>query len=488
MADEKIIDFIKTSSSKLEAVQGAYPYSFIHTHDENEENGTADDNLYIGEDKITDKFNLGETVLSGSTRKVGGLDVTTFGALKNRSISEILIDILTPDPSVSSVELDNNSVTLRVGQSVPLTARVSPENAGDKTVVWSSSNSTVASVNNGVVTALKVGTATITANASGKTDTCIITVEPTPVSGITLNKSNVSIKKTDPLTLIATVTPSDATDKTVTWSSSNTAIATVNNTGKITVTATQPGSTIITATAGEKSATCIVNVIATKPTITNQPSVTITYSGNTNIDDGSLLPAQNQIRTNIGYGKWSDGTTVYSGEPANITLTITPGDWGEPCVGGQTYTITGRVTFGLGNIPKDNFGNDCTELQRQGDIINSNTITIKGLDVIYINGYKTSTGDDGDDITVRRKYTFEHLSGSSVEVTIPIETTQSRFRIYVSGELSSTPVVKQYDDFSMDTDKYQIPIPMVFVQGAEPYYEREEDYVNTAPTKYKINF
>ena len=130
-------------------VEAVYPSEsyipIIHTQDENS-NGTTDDQLYIGEDRITDKFNLGNTDLSGATLPVGGLEATTFDQLKTRSISDILIDILTPI-SVSSVSLDQNTMILMIGDTGVLTATVLPANASDKTVTWSSSNENVITVN-----------------------------------------------------------------------------------------------------------------------------------------------------------------------------------------------------------------------------------------------------------------------------------------------------------------------------------------------------
>ena len=151
MDTNKKIEFIKTTTSKLDNgdVEAVYPSEsyipIIHTQDENS-NGTTDDQLYIGEDRITDKFNLGNTDLSGATLPVGGLEATTFDRLKTRSISDILIDILTPI-SVSSVSLDQNTMILMIGDTGVLTATVLPANASDKTVTWSSSNENVITVN-----------------------------------------------------------------------------------------------------------------------------------------------------------------------------------------------------------------------------------------------------------------------------------------------------------------------------------------------------
>lgn len=86
------VEFIETTSTKLTNVQEEHPGAFIHVNDEN-----GDDVLYIGEDKITDKFNVGDENLNSPTREVGGLNASTIGELKEKSVSEILLDILRPD-------------------------------------------------------------------------------------------------------------------------------------------------------------------------------------------------------------------------------------------------------------------------------------------------------------------------------------------------------------------------------------------------------
>ena len=93
------VEFIETSSTKLEDVQTFHPGAFIHVNDSN-----GDDVLYIGEDKITDKFNVGDEDLNSPTRKVGGLKASTIGELKGKSVSEILLDILRPDVVVPTVQ------------------------------------------------------------------------------------------------------------------------------------------------------------------------------------------------------------------------------------------------------------------------------------------------------------------------------------------------------------------------------------------------
>lgn len=161
---------------------------------------------------------------------------------------------------VTSVTLDRSTATLKAGQTITLTATVKPDDATDKTVVWSSSDTDIATVENGVVTAVKVGTATITASSGDKFATCTITVEAIPVTSIALNRTSITLKAGESFTLTATVGPSDATDRTVTWTSSDKTVATVSDG---VVSAIRVGTSTITARAGDKTATCIVTVEAT---------------------------------------------------------------------------------------------------------------------------------------------------------------------------------------------------------------------------------
>lgn len=181
-----------------------------------------------------------------------------------------------PKVEVTGITLNQTSLSLEPGASFTLTATVEPGNATDKTVSWSSSNSSVASVSGGVVNALSKGTATITASAGGKTASCTITVatKTVDVTGVSLNKTELSLYEGDTFTLEATVSPSNATDKTVTWSSSNSSVAKVSN-GH--VTAVSEGSATITATAGSKSASCAVTVQKMAVEV-NVTSIVLDYS------------------------------------------------------------------------------------------------------------------------------------------------------------------------------------------------------------------
>ena len=163
---------------------------------------------------------------------------------------------------VNKVTLNKTTQTLEIGSEVTLVATVSPSNATNKKLTWSSSNSEVATVDqNGKVKAVKAGTSsiTVTTEDGGKKATCAVTVNNKAVSTITLNKSSLSLKETQTAQLTATISPANATDQTLTWTSSNNSVAVVDKTGK--VTALKAGTATITAkSSNNKTATCSVTV------------------------------------------------------------------------------------------------------------------------------------------------------------------------------------------------------------------------------------
>lgn len=162
---------------------------------------------------------------------------------------------------VDGITLDKDMLTLAPGATGKLTATAKPSNADDKTVKWSSSDETVATVSaDGTVTAHTEGTATITAQAGDKTAICEIIVKPkfVAVENVTLNVTTLALTPDSTGKLTATVTPDNASDKTVTWLSSDTEIATVSDDG--TITTHTKGTVNITAQAGNKTVICEVTV------------------------------------------------------------------------------------------------------------------------------------------------------------------------------------------------------------------------------------
>ena len=167
-----------------------------------------------------------------------------------------------PQPiRVTGITLNATSLSLVEGETSDLVATISPKDADNQTVIWSSSDGSVASVNNRKVTALKAGSTTITAKSDdgGFTASCSVTVvaKIINVSSLSLSIAELTLTEGDSETIIATVKPDNATDKTVTWSTSDESIATVDG-GK--TTAVKEGTATIIAKAGDKTATCLVTV------------------------------------------------------------------------------------------------------------------------------------------------------------------------------------------------------------------------------------
>ncbi len=177
----------------------------------------------------------------------------TITAKSGSCIAECKVTITV---SAESVTLDKTTLSLAIGESATLTATVKPDDATDKNVTWTSSDELVVKVDNGKVTAIKSGKATVTAKCGGKTAECVVTVT-VPVSSITLDKTTLSLAVGESATLTATVKPDDATDKTVTWSSSDESVVKVDN-GKVTALTT--GQAKITAAVGNITVSCDVAV------------------------------------------------------------------------------------------------------------------------------------------------------------------------------------------------------------------------------------
>lgn len=300
------VDFIKTNSSKLSDVQKEYPGAIIHVHDQNK------DDLYIGNCKMTDNFNVGDISDNANTISVGGLGETTIGELKNKSMSQIIMDIVCP------------------------------------------------------------------------------------------------------LTL---------------------------------------------------------------PKVESQPSINISYTGNTLIKVGDTLPSKNDIKVTTNQGSFKGGMP-YAGELVNneVTLNMSPDNNWEGTSTENVYTITGTGIFSEGEIPKDSHGNPYQSGQYKGGKVTTNTITITSVYPIWINT---------DKITEMTERLVDYIAGVTIHVDIPREFDGplDKFRVNLPSAFSKF-TVKQYNSAS---GKYDIPINMVDL-GNNQYIRRttyEKDTI-TGIAKYEI--
>lgn len=184
-----------------------------------------------------------------------------------------------------TVTINPRTLTMTPSEIKVLTAEVWPLSGGSSTIAWASSNPSVATVSDGKVTALTVGTTTITATCDGISGTCTVTVNPVDVESVNLNKTTMRIGVGKTETLTATILPSNATNKNVTWSSDNPSVATVNSAGVVTGVALGNATITVTTVDGGKTATCVVNVVPTPVTgvTLNTTSGTILLGGTLNL-------------------------------------------------------------------------------------------------------------------------------------------------------------------------------------------------------------
>ena len=261
---------------------------------------------------------------------------------------------------VDRVALSPSTLNLKEDETGTLTATVEPSNATNKNVTWESSNTSVATVDaTGEVTAIGAGTATITVTTEdgNKTATCAVTVTAATVSvtGVTLSQNEAHLyynRTPNTLTLTATVAPDNATDKTVTWTSSNPSVATVENG---VVTAVACGTAVITATAADgsgASASCTVTVSSYLPPANPNYRITVeaTQGGTVTADPTAAKAGATVTLTPVpdrGYQVGSVAVTDRFGDAVAVT---------EQADGTYTFTmpngqVTVTVTFAETPLP-----------------------------------------------------------------------------------------------------------------------------------------
>ena len=213
---------------------------------------------------------------------------------------------------VTGVTLSETTLTLDVGESDTLTATITPSNATDQNVTWSSDNESVATVDqNGRVTAVGTGSTTITATAadgSGKSAECSVTVKEAanvPVESVSLDKTSLGLTEGETAQLTATVEPEDASNKNVTWESSNTNVATVNN-GEVTAVSAGTATITVTTVDGGKTDTCTVTVREEAP------------------DRPVNIPDTHEIDLIVGEGGKAKLSLTNASAGSTITVTATP--------------------------------------------------------------------------------------------------------------------------------------------------------------------
>ncbi|RYY49294.1 MAG: T9SS type A sorting domain-containing protein, partial [Chitinophagaceae bacterium] len=260
------------------------------------------------------------------TAKAGGMATITAKSEDEGKTATMQLTVNGP-VSVTGVTLNQATATIAVGMTQQLSATIAPSNATDKKVTWSSDNQSVATVStNGLVTATGTGTATITVTTIDgvKTATSIITVvAPVNVTAVSLAPDAVNITRGSTQQLTPTITPNNATNKAVTFTTSNAAIATVSSSGLVTAVGNGTATITVTTADGSKTATASVTVNAISVnSLTVSPATATIETGATKQLAATVLPDNADDKTVT----WSSGNnTIATVNASGLVTAVTAG-------------------------------------------------------------------------------------------------------------------------------------------------------------------
>jgi len=397
---------------------------------------------------------------------------------------------IVPTVPVASVTVNPATASLTVGQTVQLTATPKDANGNPltgRTITWSSSDNTIATVNgSGLVTGVGAGgPVTITATSQGQSGTATVNVTVAPVASVTVAPSSANIAITGTVQL--TATPKDAngnplTGRAITWSSSDNTIATVNGSGVVTGVAA--GSVTITATSEGKSGTASVTVAgAPVASVTLTPASASLQAGQTQQLTATLKDANGNILTGRPVTWSSNSTSVATvsssglvtakvagsatitatseGQSGTSAITVTPAPVASVTVTPASASVAVGGTVQLTATPKDANGNPLT----------GRVITWQSSDntIASVNGSGLVTGvAAGGPVTITA--TSEGKSGTSA-VTVTASTPGPQFgHVFVVTEENTN-----YADVTSSSMPYLTGL-------AQQYGLATQDYANTHPS------
>ena len=310
-----------------------------------------------GDEKIAIVSSTGEVTAVGE-----GTAIIAVKVKSNRNILSTCKVVVSP-VKVTGVSLNLSTISIERGKSQQIIATVLPTNATNKKIVWSSSNTSIATVVDGTISGLAVGNATITATTEDGSfvATCQVAVTPIKVTGITLSATTASLLEGETLQLTATATPSNADDKNITWSSSNSSVATVSSNGLVTGLTVGTVEIVASNSDGSVTSKCTVRVVpitslmslslsssvvsmpgtfrgSFSSSITNKSSYTVTLTKFEIINSGT----NNVITSTTDASKLGDLT---SGSSKSLSYTVT--DVSQPTLlfkwyfkyNGKDYTV-----------------------------------------------------------------------------------------------------------------------------------------------------
>ena len=303
---------------------------------------------------------------------------------------------------VNNITLDVTSHTMTIGDFLQLTATIYPKDAEYKDVIWSSNNEDVAVVDQkGLVQAKAYGKVkiTVTSKDGGLEAVCNVTVEPVAVTEVSLNAKAVTLKVGETYQLKETILPENATDKTVTWTSSNTKAATVSG-GAVTAVGTGSAVIIVKTNSGAKTASCTVTVQGSLPS--EGPSVPPTGDPSgipsvppTGEPSGSpVVPPTGSPIVSASAKPTGTPSEPVSTTKVTMSMGYAGSDWGDSTFGktGDSVIVSGDKTYKISYTVKGSdsdilvlsLDTDVTEEEKNPDMnIQVDEITVNGTPITF---------------------------------------------------------------------------------------------------------
>lgn len=339
---------------------------------------------------------------------------------------------------VTSISLNFNKAGLHEGESYRLQATITPSDATDPVIKWSSSDNSVVTVDQqGVITGKSAGTATVTATCNGFTDTCEVTVtaEAVPVESIRLGLTKISVPVGKVFDISVTVKPDNATLSNINWKSSDPAVATVNQQGQITALA--PGHTTITVEVGGKSDNCDVEVFASDESITLDK-----YELGMTVGDTYTLKATVQIQEGSTTVAWSSSNTAVA--TVSESGTVTAKGTGEAIITAKAGKLEAqcKVTVSDSFIPVKSVTFEHDELiVHKGD---SYKISVTVLPENATDKTVTWTSSDPGIATITQEGIITGIGSGWVDITAKAGEIEAVCKVFAIGE-PQPPVEDPHD-------------------------------------------
>lgn len=337
----------------------------------------------------TDNDNI--ATVDNNGKVVGKSEGKTNIRAKLNDGTEAVCEVTVVKPAASSVYLNTTDLKLSEGETNRLVATVLPENARNKNVTWESSNTDVATVDeNGKVLAKSAGDATITVTTEdgGHTATCKVTVINAVVSveSVGLNTNSLELSVGKEYKLEATITPSNATNKSVTWESSNSDVATVDNNGKVVGKSAGDATITVKTEDGSKTATCTVTVKGADKTALNDAINSASLINPTQAADGTAISMNSRWAADLsGFNTALSAAKTVSADKGATNSEVTQAL-------NALNAETGKLNYGIKELV---------------DLVNGYRNTPAGVQPAVTNVYVVSSEEEAASLSEGKKWILE---------------------------------------------------------------------------------